>query len=295
VHREREKMSETDNNKQEQKSKISKWATSSMYSALIGIALILLSYVFLEQTVNKFAYNIFSGIIRVGCILIVFGFVAGIIGLICIKASKGKLKGTGFAISGIIISSIPIAFFIFQLYIFYMVFIYEKPYDNSNPKAIIAKVEKVYDFNFPEKIENLKAAEKTSFGIDHTFIARFTADQNSFAKLRNSLSKKDYYFEEITDELLTENGKRYTDLWISNKRGSMWRRNAPEWLNEEIPKGKVYELYLRCKTMQLSFIYVELPDSNEVVVDAEGWRKFKDKLIGPEEANDLKWTDVQKE
>lgn len=273
-------MSETENNTQGQKPKISKWATASMYSAFIGLALILLSCLFYKPLFNasEFVFYIAPEILLgVGLILIIFGFVAGIIGLIGIKASKGKLKGMGFAISGIIISSIPIILFISVAYFFYMAVIYEKPYDDSNSKAIMAKVEKVCDFEFPEKIESLKAAEKIASGIDraYTFIVRFTTDQNSFTEFRNSLSKTKNYFEEITDELLTEDGKSYTygsranDTW-----GSMWQKNAPEWFNAEIPKGKVYELCPIDK-MFLYFICVELPDSNDVIVNIEGWCTYR--------------------
>ena len=264
-------MSETNNNTQGQKPKISKWATASMYSAFIGLALILLlclSYKLLFNASEFIFYIVAKILLGVGLILIIFGFVAGIIGLIGIKASKGKLKGMGFAISGIIISSIPIILFISVAYFFYMAVIYEKPYDDSNSKAIMAKVEKVCDFEFPEKIESLKAAEKIASGIDraYTFIVRFTTDQNSFAEFRNSLSKTKNYFEKITDELLTEDGKSYR----YGSRGSMWQKNAPEWFNAEIPKGKVYELYPIDK-MFLYFICVELPDSNDVIVNIEGW------------------------
>ena len=63
----------------------------------------------------------------------------------------------------------------------------------------------------------------------------------------------------------------------------MWQKNAPEWFNAEIPKGKIYELFAYDK-MVLFFICVELPDSNDVVIHIEGWggdRALKDTVLKP--------------
>lgn len=295
-------MAEADNNTKDQKLKISKWATASMYSAFTGLALMLLSYIFYMLLFN-INTNAPVRLLGVGFILIIFGFAAGIIALICIKVSKEKLKGKGLAISGIIISLIPIVLFGCLAYGFYMAVIYEKLYDDSNPEAIIAKVEKVCDFDFPEKIESLKAAEKLVAGIDpgYAFIARFTTDQNSFAELRNSLSKakyEGYYSEEINDELPIEDGKSYTYGSRKSYFECWWQKNAPEWFDTGISKGKVYELYPSYKMMHLYFICVELPDSNDVVVNVEGLcinRALIPKLINAKDVNDLKWKDEQKQ
>jgi len=116
-------MSEADKNTQEQRPKNSKWATASVYSALVGLALILLSelsYKPLLEDLGFDSYIVYELLLGVGLVLIIFGFAAGIIGLRCIKASNGNLMGTGLAILGIIISSIPIAFSIYAAYIFYV-------------------------------------------------------------------------------------------------------------------------------------------------------------------------------
>lgn len=291
-------MSDTDNDTQEQKPQTSKWAKASMYSALIGLALILSSYLFYNLLFNALEFISYISM-GVGFILIIFGFVCGVIGLICIRFSKTKLKGAGFAISGIIISLIPILFFVFEAYSLYMAVLYEKPYDDSNPEAVIAKVEKVCGFNFPEKIDFLKTAEKIPSGIDPTyaFIARFTTDKDGFAELRKSLSKAegDYYSEEISEELVGEDGKSFTYGSRANeKMGSLWQKNAPQWFDIEIPKGRIYEISPFIKMTQLYFICVELPDSNDIVVNIEGVcinRKLVPKLINPENFNDLNLKD----
>jgi len=264
-------MTEAENNIQETKPKTSKWAIASMYSALIGLALILLSCLFYNFLFHTLGF-VFE-IILFGFILIGFGFAAGIIGLICIKVNKGELKGIVFAILGIIVSFIPIALFGFLAYGFYEI-IHEKPYDDSNPEAIMAKVERVCDFDFPDKMESLKAAEKLVGGIDpgYTFIARFTTDQNSFAELRNSLPQTEIYSEEINaDKFVDENGNNCTyGSRTITRLGNFWRKNVPQWFDTEIPKGKIYELHPDYnKIMHFYFICVELPDSN-VVVNVEG-------------------------
>jgi len=116
-------MGEAEKNTQGQRPKVSKWATASMYTALVGLALTLLSelsYKPLLEDLGFDSYIVYELLLGVGFVLIIFGFTAGIIGLRCIKASKGNLMGTGLAILGIIISSIPIALSIYAAYIFYI-------------------------------------------------------------------------------------------------------------------------------------------------------------------------------
>lgn len=262
-------MNEVDNNTKEQKVKISKLA---IFSLALPIILFIIGYRI---------YAFFPIII-----LPLVGICLGVAALVSIKKSKGKLKGIGFAVSGIIISFIIIVIFIYVAFSF-ISYLHGEPYNDSNPEAILNKVESYCDFEFPKKIETLKAAEKITGGIDHeyTFIARFKTDRNSFEELRNSLSKTKSYSEEITDELPLENSNSYYTYGslTSNKMGSMWQKNAPEWFNAEIPKGKVYVLWPWGK-MVLFFICVELPDSNDVVVHIEGWgggRALKDTLLKP--------------
>ena len=78
----------------------------------------------------------------------------------------------------------------------------------------------------------------------------------------------------------------------------LWLRNAPEWFDTEIPKGKIYELYSDYMIMRLYLICVELPDSNDVIVNIEGLcfdRTLVPKLINSEDANDLKLKDGRKQ
>jgi hypothetical protein len=281
-------MSEIEDNVQEIKWKTSKWAKGSIFSAFIALALIILLSVSIEKLINGSAEYVIGILFGAGFIFIVLGVIAGIVGLVRIKVGKGKLRGKGFAISGVIISLIlimPFSFFSF----FYMAF-NEKPYDDSNGEAIMAKVEKFSGIEFPEKVKSLKAAEKITAALDtsYAFVVRFVTDQNGFNEFRNSLSKAEGYSEERTDELV-ENGKSYTyhsrgiDVW-----GSRWRRNAPEWYDLEIPKGKVHELLLGFNY----FICVELADSKDVIVNAEGFILLRHlEKIAPEEFNNLmkKW------
>ena len=262
-------MNGVDNTTKKQSVKMSKLAVSSLISPII---LLIIGYII------KFVLPII--------ISPLVGISLGISALVLIKKSKGELKGIGFAISGIIISFIIVAIFIYMVFSFISIF-HEKPYNDSNPESIINKVEGYCNFEFPQEKENLKSAEKITGGIDpeYTFIARFTTDQTSFEELRNSLSKIKSYSEEITDELLSEdNSSSYTyGSWSNDNIGGMWQKNAPEWRNTEIPKGKVYELFAYDK-MVLFFICVELPDSNDVVIHIESWggdKELKDTLFNP--------------
>ena len=261
-------MNEVDNNTKEQEVKTSKLAIFSLVSPII---LFITGYI-----IKTILPTIISPLV---------GICLGVKALVSIKKSKGKLKGIGFALSGIIISFIIIVIFTCVAFVF-ISYLHEKPYNDSNPEAILNKVESYCDFEVPQKIENLRAAEKITGGIDHeyTFVARFKTDRKSFEELRNSLSKTKFYSEEKTEELSSENSNSYDTFGslASNSIGT-WQKNAPEWYDAEIPKGKVYELWPWGK-MVLCFICVELPDSNDVVVHIEGWggdRALKDTVLKP--------------
>ena len=90
-------MTETDDNTQEQKPKNSKLAIASMYSAFIGLAsiLVMLAFFLFEPVIS-------DALLAVGICFIIFGFIAGIISLICIKTSKGALKGAGRTVIGLL-------------------------------------------------------------------------------------------------------------------------------------------------------------------------------------------------
>ena len=118
-----------------QKTKTSKLAVASI---IMPIVLLIIGYI----------------CIAIGPALILsapLGIVLGVMALVSINKSKGKIKGIGFAISGIIISFIIITCFICLFFLLQMVISHEKPYDDSNPEAIIEKIGKVCDLDFPEK------------------------------------------------------------------------------------------------------------------------------------------------
>ena len=77
-----------------------------------------------------------------------------------------------------------------------------EPYVESNPASILVKIEDSSVVRFPENIESLKAADRTSYGIDYPtydFILRFRTDQDGLAQLRESLSQLYDYSEWTVD------------------------------------------------------------------------------------------------
>ncbi|MHC4293112.1 MAG: hypothetical protein ACYSTX_02365 [Planctomycetota bacterium] len=106
-------MNET-NNTVEQRPKVSKWATVSMYMALMGLALFLLLFpiVYIIDSLESNAYYVVDLLHFFGLFLVVFGFVASIIALIYIMTRKGTLKGIARAVVGLILCLLLIALFI---------------------------------------------------------------------------------------------------------------------------------------------------------------------------------------
>ncbi|MHC4113658.1 MAG: hypothetical protein ACYSWZ_24685 [Planctomycetota bacterium] len=150
-----------------------------------------------------------------------------------------------------------------------------EPYDESHPASILVTIEDNSVVKFPEKIESLKAADRTSRGIDsahYNFILRFKTDQNGLAQLRESLSQLDRYIE---DDVKPDQRDYDFDLRISRKN-----KLFPEWYSEELPEGVVYTSHGKGvvysgKTAKGKFHYISctcvtLAGSEEVVVFMEG-------------------------
>ncbi|MFA5252089.1 MAG: DUF4190 domain-containing protein [Phycisphaerae bacterium] len=257
-------------NKQEKEVKVSKLAFLSLILPVVFLA----SGIFLTRL--KLELEL-AGITLI-IIAAPVGLTLSVIALVLIRRSKGALNGKGFAIGGIIISVILFLLLAFVVCIFCYVLFYETPYDDSDPKAIIAKIENNCGFKFPAKIESLKAADKITGGIDrpYVFIVNFTTDKIGFAELKGSFSQLGCQLEEIT---LKEGDN------IRDESGS-WSRNAPQWCSEKIPKGKTYESFLLCKNDigLLDTIFVEVANSEEVVVYMYGWGDSRQK----EKKSDLK-------
>ncbi|MDD5064720.1 MAG: DUF4190 domain-containing protein [Phycisphaerae bacterium] len=267
-------MSEIEINTQYQKRKISKLAIASLILPVVLFMGGILSEIFIARL--KLELEL------VGITLIIIaapaGLILSVIALVLIRRSKGALSGKGFAIGGIIISVILLLLLASVVCISCYVLCYETPYDDSNPKAIVAKIENNCGFKFPAKIESLKAADKFAGGIDrpYVFVINFTTDKTGFVELRDSFSQIGGWSEEIT---LKEGDN------IRDKSGS-WSRNAPQWCSEKIPRGKTYESFLLCKNDigLLDTIFVEVANSGEVVVYMYGWGDSRQK----EKKNDLK-------
>jgi len=88
-----------------------------MYLASVGLTSILVMAVFFlcvpvlsDGTTDLLFNNFFEALWAVAIFSIIFGFIAGIIGLICIKVSKGALKGVGRTVIGILLGLLLIAF-----------------------------------------------------------------------------------------------------------------------------------------------------------------------------------------
>ncbi|MHC4758078.1 MAG: SLC41A family transporter [Planctomycetota bacterium] len=115
------------NNTVEQKSRVSKWATASMFLALMGVASFFLLYFLLmfppfgyyyydnqfHNQLVSIASNIIVILLASGLVLIALGLVTSIIALIHIKFSKRTLKGIARAIVGLVIGLLLIAIVLF--------------------------------------------------------------------------------------------------------------------------------------------------------------------------------------
>ena len=154
-----------------------------------------------------------------------------------------------------------------------------EPYVESDPASILDTIEDSSVVRFPENIESLKAADRTSYGIDYStyvFILRFKTDQEGLDQLRKSLFKLYNYsewkvdFDQIPEGLATyllgyKHGKKGTPQWYRElPEGVVWTadgRGITDRYDEKNGKGKLHDI--RCA-------WVILTGSEEIIVYMEG-------------------------
>ena len=110
-------------------------------------------------------------------------------------------------------------------------------HDESQLASFLANIEDSSVVRFPENIESLKAADRTSYGIDYptyNFILRFKTDQDGLAQLRKSLSQLyDYSEWKVDSDQIPEGLATYL---LGYKHG---QRRTPQWYRE-LPEGVVW-------------------------------------------------------
>lgn len=235
--------------------KQSTWANVSLISSLLAYILALLSFLLGFGPAICFAFPCW-----------IASLVFGVLALMEIRTKRPTFKGRRQAIIGICSSAIPLIITIAFGWMIYSE-IRGEPYDESHPEAVISIIEENCDIEFPAKMESLKAADRIAPGIDkpYHFVVSFTTNMNNFAELKESISQLDSYFEERVER--DPNVGKYTPADFAVFRDS------PEWYKTEIPKGEILEGSGVSKNnkIRLRTIWINLPESEKVVVYMEGW------------------------
>jgi hypothetical protein len=235
--------------------KMNQWANASLISSLVAYVLALLSFLLGVGPALCCAFPCW-----------IASLVFGVVAFVEIRTKRPAFKGKRQAIIGICASAIPL---IITIAIGWMVYsaLRGEPYDESHPEVVISIIEKNCDIEFPAKMESLKAADRIAPGIDkpYHFVVSFTTNMNNFAELKESISQLDSYFEERVER--DPNIGKYTPADFA------LLRDSPEWYKTEIPKCEIHESSGVSKNnkIRLRTIWIDLPESEKVVVYMEGW------------------------
>lgn len=175
----------------------------------------------------------------------IISFISGIVALIKIRRNPTSKKGKLAAILGLCITGASVIFIISTFVYVYIIVFIGKPFDESHPSLVVSVIEKTCEFNFPDKVENLEAADKIAPGVDPGYvilIVRFTTDQNGLAHLQNSLRQLDSYIDETAFYK--------TDDYPLVK--FQWPGGFPKWYNIDVTKGIIYSSYGTSKNNEIS-------------------------------------------
>lgn len=237
------------------KPKINQWATASLISSLLAYILALLSFLLGLGPALCCAFPCW-----------IASLVFGIDALVEIRTKRPPFKGKRQAIIGICSSAIPLIITVAFIWMIYSA-IRGEPYDEFHPEAVISIIEENCDIEFPAKMESLKAADRIAPGIDkpYHFVVSFTTNMNNFAELKESISQLDSYFEKRVERDPNVGKNTPADFAVF--------RDSPEWYKTEIPKGEIHESFGVSKNnkIRLRTIWINLPESEKVVVYMEGW------------------------
>jgi hypothetical protein len=195
------------------------------------------------------------------------GIILSILALIRISKNKAILKGRFLAISGMVACFAMLALLLFLCINFYYAVFHEEPYGEPESQILVSKVENNYDLKFPEKMAVVRTADKISAGIDrpYVFILRFITDQNGFKQFKEQI--KENAWEEISSKFYEYNNRYLYDTMSSYG----WKKNNPEWCQDELLKGLVYENGILGKSGFLNVICIKPENSDDVEVIMMGW------------------------
>jgi len=235
------------------------WATASLVFGVV--AWVLFGIAFLTPSL----YGVFC------CAHLCWpiSLVSGIIALVDIRKGRPAYRGKPEAILGVCLSGAVIVLYGTFFFLLYCA-LRGEPFDESDPASVVATIGKNCGFEFPEKMESLKAADRLAGGIDNPyfFVVSFMTDQSGFAQLRDSLSQLGNW-KEITDEL----SQKDYDTDDYDPRDWSCIEDAPQWYKMKIAKGRTYEGFLVSKNnrMRLFTFCVDLAEPNRIAVYMEGW------------------------
>jgi hypothetical protein len=238
----------------------------SFISAVSGIIILLsilpLSSLFYESTVMD---RILAYLRIVFLMLLILALITGLISLIWLKIKGGDVKERSYALKGIMMSLFPLMIILFFVGGFWMRS-YSGRFKECDPNKLISIIKENYNFELPDKMDELKAAEGALHGIDHTylFLFKFNTNQEGWEKFRTSICMTQSDNDKFFDENLCWDD--WEDISGKDKAFSDHHR-TPKWYKAKVLRGKRFMNQLIGKEhYDIYIVYADISVADKIVV-----------------------------
>jgi hypothetical protein len=189
-----------------------------------------------------------------------------------IRRKKTALEGKTAAKVSVLLSAVPLVVLVLIPLLAITLLTYSSRLHNCDPVPVMAMIEKGFRFQFPEKVEAVKAAEADDRG--YSFILKFTTDQVGWKQFQDSLLGTIPH--ELSDAFGFEDCEGGLDPRGEFKFFSLYTHSIPRWYRTRIRKGTYYvgQVYSENKMVKIDTICADTADPQKVVVYIEGWGQY---------------------
>lgn len=196
----------------------------------------------------------------------------GIVALRKIKRRYPYIKGKKMAQAGTWISAASLTIFLVLPYLGIAAIERHYRLRDCDPAQLVATVKKNFEFEFPKKIDSLKAAEVHE--RIYRFVMRFSTDQNGWKQLQRSILRTAP--SELAGAFGFEDIQSGYDPRGEFKFFSLYTHSIPKWYRRKIKKGEMYLGYIESKNrrMQIRTLCADTADLEQIIVYMEGWGDY---------------------
>lgn len=169
---------------------------------------------------------------------------------------KVKLLKRTIKLLAVVLGGIVLAFAIVVGLMFLRIGIsqYQSRFVEYQPKQVLPVLERVFNFNFPADIKEVKTAQTISRdGFIH-FIARFVAEPDTIQR----------FLESFTDMNMFQPYKSEADL----RDWGFWP--PPRWFKKPIKQGRIYADTIARPGRNLRQIYIDTTNEKDFLVYMQG-------------------------